>query len=348
MIGSLTRGGAERVVCTLTREWARVHDVRIVLFSTDEIAYEYGGTIIDLHTPTTASRMRNTLVFIARSVRLTWLFWRVRPDHVFSFMESASFPTILATLLSGLSKRTQVSVRNNPSSIRYRYRVLIPWLYRIPSRVVVPSMGIRGALNTSGLRLNQVAVIPNPVDTERIHRYTHSGGVGPYVLAAGRLVRQKGFDQLIHAFALVTDRDLRLVILGDGPERAALQLQARELRIGARVELVGAVENIEWWYQRAVCFVLSSRYEGWPNVLVEAMANGCPVISFDCPFGPEEILGGGKFGMLIDWGDRERLAAAISEMSMNSEMRNVFVGAALSRAREFDVRRVANRWFSPG
>lgn len=348
IIGSLARGGAERVVCTLTREWARAHDVRIVLFSADQVAYEHGGRIIDLHTGGSTSRVGNALAIVVRSVRLVALFLRFRPDQILSFMESASFPTVVAATVLGLSRRTQVSVRNNPSSIRYRYRALIPWVYRLPLRVVVPSSGIGVALRASGLPSKRVVVIPNPVDIAQIRRYNQPHPIAEsYVLGAGRLVRQKGFDQLIRAFSLVNDSSLRLVILGAGPERRALRLHADQLGLGARVELKGAVSDIDRWYQQALCFVLSSRYEGWPNVLVEAMANGCPVISVNCPFGPAEILENGRFGLLVDRGDTQRLAAAISEMSMNPKLRREYVLAARQRAHEFDVRRVATRWFNP-
>jgi glycosyltransferase involved in cell wall biosynthesis len=132
------------------------------------------------------------------------------------------------------------------------------------------------------------------------------------VLAAGKLKRQKGFDTLLDAFArLRRERPLRLVLLGRGPEEAKLRRQAESLGVAGDVLLAGFQADPFAWMRRAAVFALSSRFEGLPGTLIQAMACGCPVVSTDCDHGPREILEGGRFGPLVPVGDATALAAAI-------------------------------------
>jgi glycosyltransferase involved in cell wall biosynthesis len=137
-------------------------------------------------------------------------------------------------------------------------------------------------------------------------------GQPPVVLAAGRLTRQKDFRTLLRAFArLVSGRDLRLVILGEGPDRGALTTEINALGLNDRVALPGFDDNPFRWMARARLFVLSSAWEGLPGVLIQALACGTPVVSTDCPSGPREVLDDGRFGPLVPVGDVAALAAAM-------------------------------------
>ena len=137
----------------------------------------------------------------------------------------------------------------------------------------------------------------------------------------GGCIRQKGFDRLLRAFAQTTVAGLELVILGEGAERGRLESLARQLGVASRVHLPGVVADMESWYRGALCFVLSSRYEGWPNVLMEAMAAGCPVVSVDCPYGPAEMLGGGERGLLVAEHDIPALSRAITRVACEESLR---------------------------
>ena len=149
---------------------------------------------------------------------------------------------------------------------------------------------------------------------------------------------------LLNAFCRVQPRDLQLVVLGEGPERNDLLALARRLQISDRVYFPGAVSDISRCYRRAKCFVLSSRNEGWPNVLVEAMATGCPVVSFRCDYGPAEIVQDGTSGLLVAEGNVDALARAIERVVTDRRLSaSLSVGAA-SRAAWFASQPVAARW----
>ncbi|MEZ5904902.1 MAG: glycosyltransferase [Geminicoccaceae bacterium] len=137
----------------------------------------------------------------------------------------------------------------------------------------------------------------------------------PFIVAAGRLTPSKDFPNLLEAMALLRRRrDLALVILGEGPERPALDALVQKLGLTADVWLAGFQANPYRFFSRAAVFVLPSRREGLPTVLIEAMACGCPIVSTDSPHGPREILADGRFGHLVPMGEPPALADAIGRM----------------------------------
>jgi glycosyltransferase involved in cell wall biosynthesis len=167
----------------------------------------------------------------------------------------------------------------------------------------------------------------------------------PFIAACGRLVQAKGFDDAIRALAtLRAHRPLKLVIVGDGPERPALERYAREHGVGDDVLFPGFLPNPFAVFARASAFVLSSRYgEAFSRVLVEAMACGVPVIASRCHWGPEEVLGGGRYGRLYDVGDIAQLAAAIDDTLCDPRGAKAMVAEATQRVAEFSESRILPR-----
>ena len=163
----------------------------------------------------------------------------------------------------------------------------------------------------------------------------------PLIVSIGRLHRQKDFPTLLIAFSrLVQHRPARLLVLGKGPLLHELLALARELGISGHVDFPGFVENPYAYLARARLFVLSSRHEGIGNVLIEAMACGCPVVSTDCPYGPDEILEGGRWGELVPVGDPVALAAAMVRAMESPHRRE----ALRDRASFFSSKRAVSRY----
>jgi glycosyltransferase involved in cell wall biosynthesis len=175
---------------------------------------------------------------------------------------------------------------------------------------------------TSGLSRDRVQVVYNPVITpamlalarEAPDHPWYAHGQPPVILGVGRLTRQKDFATLVRAFALARQqRPARLIILGEGEDRAALEALIRELGVADDVALPGFRDNAMAYMAGSALFVLSSAWEGLPTVLIEALAAGARVVSTDCPSGPREILQGGRLGALVPVGDAAALAAAMGE-----------------------------------
>lgn len=252
--------------------------------------------------------------------RLALYLAREKPQVVLVGLSTAL--PFFARAISRANARIVVTVQGLPRRSWTRRHV---WgtLYPRAASVVAPTQSVaRETAQVSGLAERAIQVIPNPV-LDSSFAYQASDPVDhpwfgegpPIVLGVGRLTRQKGFDYLIPAFDLVRQQTAaRLVILGDGEDRQALQQLVRRLNLDEVVDLPGYVQNPYAYMSRAAVFVLSSRWEGPGHVLVEALAAGAPVVSTDCPFGPRDVLLNGRAGLLVPVGDPSAMAAAILQV----------------------------------
>jgi len=162
----------------------------------------------------------------------------------------------------------------------------------------------------------------------------------------GRLSAEKGFDLLIRAFAVLRGRfpGWSLTIFGEGPARSDLDRLVKQLELQDVVTLPGITSTPELELRRAALFVLSSRYEGFPNVLLEAMAAGLPVIAADCPSGPAEMIKHGRSGMLVAREDEDALARAMESLMSDPAMRRRLGSEAIREVQRFRVDRVMELW----
>ena len=204
---------------------------------------------------------------------------------------------------------------------RLTQRLGMRWAYSRLDALVAVSQGVAGELQDAVGRMNlPIMVLPNPVVSEAFleaaslpcpHPWLEA--TEPCLVAIGRLTPQKDMATLLEAMALVSSRHkVRLLILGDGPLRTALEQQRKRLGLDEVVQFVGFAPHPAAYLARARLFVLSSRWEGSPNALTEALALGCPVVATDCPHGPRELLQDGSLGRLVPMGEARALAEAIT------------------------------------
>jgi glycosyltransferase involved in cell wall biosynthesis len=168
----------------------------------------------------------------------------------------------------------------------------------------------------------------------------------PVIVAAGRLVAQKGFDLLVDAFAPIAARhpEWEVRIYGGGQDKAALQRQIEARGVADQVRLMGSTRELGAALVQGSLFVLSSRWEGFGLVIVEAMSRGLPVVSFDCPRGPADIITDGRDGLLVPEQDTAALGAAMERLIDDPAARKAMGAAALERARDYDGDAIAARW----
>ena len=349
---SLRMGGSERVISLLTQELSKNNQIRLALFNSHDIAFPYKAELIDLSCPARSNYLGKFSNFIKRIIRLQQLIKTYQPDLIISFMESANFPTIIASLLAGTLSKTEISVHSNPKFFSVPQKLFISITYPLPKRVIAVSQGIANALSFYHIPKNKIVHIPNPISLEQILLLSKQepplfSNVPPnYILGVGRLHVSKGFDQLIKAFSKLRDQSLHLILLGSGEEKNNLLQLVQELEIIDRVHFLNSVENPFPFYRKAICFILSSHYEGFPLVLLEALACECPVISYDCDYGPSELIQDGVNGMLIKNGDVESLANAIEQVIEDSSLRKTFRSNSLNSVYQYDIQSIAKRYIN--
>ena len=323
-VPSLHGGGAERVMLDIASELAsRGVTVHLVLVKAEghylDLVPE-GVRLIDLNSHRAAASLFKLVRYIRRE----------RPVALLSTLTQASVIALVAklTLLGRVRIVTRIAntFSEELASGSFKHKLalqLLKRLFPVADGIVAVSHGVADDLQALIPNMShKVTTIYNPVVRPQIVEQSQTPpehvwfapGAAPVILSAGRLTTVKDHVTLLKAFALVfLKRRVRLVILGDGPERETLLELAERLELSEHVDLPGFKVNPFTYMSKAGVFVLSSRYEGFPNVLVQAMACGAPVVSTDCRSGPREILEDGKWGHLVPVGDWRAMAEAILE-----------------------------------
>lgn len=313
---SLRGGGAERVSVSLANQFlARGYEVDLLV--------SQGGGAYDAHVDTRVRVIDFNQPRVARSfMSLVRYLRKERPATLLSVMTHCNAIALTAKIFA-MSPTDVVVSEHNSTQIR-KPRAISSFvkrhLYRHAHSVVAVSSGIRDELIAeSKLPADHVVTIYNPLDVQSIVRLSldpisHpwvTDGV-PFVVGVGSLTLQKDFATLIRAVHLVcAERPLRLAILGEGPLLADLKRLVTELNLEENVAFLGFQSNPFAWMKSSTIFALSSRWEGLPGVLLEALVCCAQIVSTDCPTGPNEILESGRWGKLVPVGDPEAMARAL-------------------------------------
>ena len=349
---TLHGGGAEKVVINLLKGMrGKDVDLDLVVASTEgpylnQVPKEV--RVINLET----KRVVKALIPLSQYLREN------QPSTLISHMSHANLIAVLAKILAREKTRLVLVEHNTLSAaksklIRAKFiPVLMKLLYRYADAIVGVSQATARDLEYQlGLRKQTVKTIYNPVvDSQLIFQANQSlnhpwfeKGTPPVFLAVGRLTQQKDFATLIKAFAILrTTKVARLIILGEGELRGELEDMTKRLGISKDVAIPGFVENPYMYMKNASAFVMSSRWEGLGNVLIEAMACGCPVISTDCPHGPKEILAAGKYGILVPIGDVFTLSYAMLKV-LDTSVRHDLL---MHRANYFSVKKAVSKYLA--
>jgi len=352
VISSLSFGGAERVLSNMANYWSE-KGWRIVLLTLDDgkIKPFYKLHTSIEHRPlglsgTSANHIKGVFNNIKRIWALRQAIKKSAPEVVISFMDRTNVLTLLATL--ALNYLVIVSERSNPSchSIGRGWNFLRYLSYRFSSSVVVQT---QDALNFFPEYIQRrTYVIPNPVNIPAFENGFIEKNNKKKIIAMGRLSNEKGYDLLIKAFSKVFSfhTNWTLTIWGDGPLRSDLEKLRDRLKLQGLVDFPGITQQPFEKMRQADIFVLSSRYEGFPNVLCEAMACGLPVISFDCPSGPRDIIRNDIDGILVPPENVDALANALNKLMIDEKERKRLGKNALEVSSRFSLEKVMAMWES--
>jgi glycosyltransferase involved in cell wall biosynthesis len=346
LVSSMNEGGAQRVAATLCNAWAgHGHDVVLTptyagkepsFFALDErLRVEW---LVDSRANVGA------LLPIAYARKLQALrhhVVRTRPDVVVSFLTNVNVTALLA--LRGLEVPVVVCERTHPgfssssglvlSRLR---RYIYPWADRVCAQTQSAADWLAARIPLRAAP----AVLPNPLPPELndgpLAPLKADGAGRQHIVAMGRMVRSKQFDRLISIFAGLESAfaDWDLCIWGDGPERSALRRQVREAGLTGRVHMPGPTNDPWTELRRAGLFAMTSAVEGFPNVLLEAMACGLPVVAFDCPGGPMEMTDCGRSGIVVPMNDEAAFASAMARFMGDAAVRHQWGREAAVAARE--------------
>jgi len=352
---ALYGGGAERGVLNVMGNLDRtLFKPDLFLMKRDGVYWKEVPEHVSVFCGTDKSRLRTALVAVGRK----YLTIARRYDVLVGGLELES--TYLAWLAGKLWKKpvvgwVHVALAEYLKGQPLWHRRAVAYVYPRLDKIVCQASGSVDSLReATSFTPGQLRIMSYPFDSQLVQRealaaeppWADDTDKRPVVVACGRLNFQKGFDVLIkaHKLARAAGLDHRLYILGEGPLRSELTSLIAQMNVSDSVVMPGFLPNPFPALRPASAFVLSSRFEGLPHVILEALALGTPVVATDCRSGPAEILENGRYGLLVPTEDAEAIAAALMKLLRNEDLRERLGSAGPGRAAEYSPLRTAPQW----
>lgn len=351
--GTLSTGGIGRNTLNLAAYYAQQGNVVDIIIMGAEKGDRLSEVAKNVNVIFVSARARYALIGSIKYINAK------KPDLIISAHNNVNFVMVLAKTLSKSNHKTRLCCTfrthrttqlENGSFVGRIYDWLACKAYPHADKLVAVSQGVADDWNRSGAIVGkEMRVIYNPAWTQEVDELSRMQSTHKWlvkkdsvvIIAVGRLTKQKDFETLIRAFKIASSvRRLKLVILGEGEERQSLEELVSDLGLGEQVDLPGHFKNPYAEMRKSDLFVLSSAWEGFGNVVVEALGCGLSVVSTECPSGPAEILGHGHYGTLVEVGDTEGMARAI----LNSLNDPSDPERQEKRALEFSVRRAGEKY----
>jgi GalNAc-alpha-(1->4)-GalNAc-alpha-(1->3)-diNAcBac-PP-undecaprenol alpha-1,4-N-acetyl-D-galactosaminyltransferase len=349
VISSLGSGGAERALVGLANWWCHKHKVTIITYLDKPDFYSLDDKVMRVRVSQQASS--KALSFFKRLKGLRREIIKSNPDRVLSFVDRGNVLTLLSTLDLGI--KVIVAERTNPEyyNIGKLWNILRELFYSRAYRIIIQTESIREwALKYKSD--DSIYTIPNAIDNSRLKLIMQSDATVKVkkfefsILAIGRLSHEKGHDQLLRAFSKIHHLypQWGVEIIGDGVLRGALEQLAEELQLKDKVYFHGNLQNPFIMLKQSDIFVLPSRVEGFPNVLLEALSAGKPCISFNCPSGPSDLISHNNNGLLVNPNDIVAMAEAMQFLIDNPEIRKKFSNQANDIIQRFNEVKIMMLW----
>ncbi len=348
LISSMRGGGAERVASILCNYWAQQnYGVVMVTFDTRDNDFYNSDDRIKRYSlncfKTSNNKLKSICSNLQRIHNIRNIVKKEKPDVIISFMDVANILAIISTRFLGIpvlvSERTFPQYFNSDNL----YDKLRKFIYKFSDGFIAQTNRV-SAWAKSFISEDKVFVIANPlIKHDLLDANVKAENT---ILAVGRLCNEKGFDMLIQAFAKIHKDypEWNLRIVGEGDDRQILENLIEQKDLQNIISLPGATKHLHIEYAKAKIFVLSSRVEGFPNVLLEAMSQGMPTISFDCNSGPSDIVVNRENGVLVPANDIDEMGMAIKELISNERLCNHLADNASKTADRYSIEKISKQW----
>jgi len=359
IIPDMSSGGTQRKVIMLLRylNSKKIYP-KLVLFKKEGVHLSElpdDVRIIDL-------KKRSRYSFFILILKLAKIFRSEKPDKIISFIYYSNIISVLAKIISRISSTLIISEESVPFGYLLNTRMgdvkraLIRFTYRKAQKIICVSKGLREyIIKYCGLPESRVIAIYNPIESEKIYKLSIEEVKHPFfdkkidgellIISTGRLSIAKRYDILLKVIENVRERKkVNLIIIGDGELKKDLIIQRNNLKLNDCVEFIGYQQNPYAWMSKSDLFVMTSQYEGFSYVIVEAMACGVPVISSDCPFGPIEIIRNNINGNLVPFGDIEKISNNVIDMFNDERRRHRMILAGKIRSLDFDINKIGKEY----
>ncbi len=343
-LGSMNKGGAERVVANLSNLFSQKYDVSIVITSSDLSAYSLSDNIRLYHLDDKKNNDNFIAKNIKRSIKLRKILKDIKPDIILSFLPEPTFRLMVSKIF--IKMKVIISVRNDPN-IEYNNfvkKLLVKLLYSKADGFVFQTEDAKKWF--SNKIQSKSIIIPNPInDIYLVDRYT--GKRKDEIVTVGRLTEQKNHYLLIDSFKEIHDEypSLKLKIIGDGNLKNDLINYTKNKKLENSVFFKGNVENVKDEIYKSKIFVLSSDYEGMPNALMEAMALGIPCISTNCPIGgPKFLINNNINGVLVEVNNKDMMVKAIKKVLLNADLANKISANSNKDMKKYNSVAISEKW----
>lgn len=350
VISTLSHGGSERVVSLLANNLSLSNNVTIVLIGDDKNKFYKISDNVKVINLDLLKKSRNKFEAVCNNIlrvrKIRAALLQTKPDVVISFLFATNVLVLIASIF--LDLKIIVSERNDPDGYKESSRVwnlLRRLVYPLAHCLVVQNKNIYSKFEKYS---KKVEIIPNPLVEQVVEKTLVKDSSIVQIMAMGSLSEQKGFDTLIKSFhrSFIDNKKLRLKIFGEGHLRKKLEDLIKGFGLENVVELPGLCKNPPDEFNRSDIFILSSRFEGSPNALLEAMAFGVPCISTNCQSGPSEIIVDEENGILVPVDDVNILSEKINLLSENKKMREVFRQEAPKVMNKYNVENISRQWIN--
>ena len=347
VIGSLTPGGAERVVTTLSNQLVEKYEVHIIILTKCEPFYKLNSSIKLFYCREKFLPSNNVFQALKTNYSLSKTISSYLKDSkidlVIGFITSANILAILASRKINIPCIISERIFPKKSDTPIQWEILRKLLYKKANFLVVQTDKIKEQFEST-IKNDKIIILKNPISPELTNARDINYKKENLILNIGRLTNQKAQDVLIKAFANIGHENWKLIIIGKGEKQKEYENLIKLLKLDTKINLLGQTKDIAHYYNKSKIFAFTSKFEGSPNALIEAMHFGLPCVSTDCPTGPSELITDGHNGYLIPIGDQKQLEVRLSKLINDEKLREKFSINAVKSVASLEVEPVTLEW----